>query len=83
MFDKFKQAKKLKDLQSSLSKEKETVENGGVRVIVNGQMKVEKVEIDENVEPERAGELVKDCVNKALKKMQKKAAQKMQEMGGI
>jgi len=83
MFEKFKQAKKLKDLQSSLSKEKETIENGGVKVTVNGQMKVENIEVGGEVELKRAEELIKDCTNEALKRMQKKAAQKMQEMGGI
>ncbi len=85
MFDKFKKAKKLKDLQSSLSKEKEKCEKGGVEVTVNGQMKIENVDIDEDVSIKKAEKLIRNCTNKALKSMQKKAAKKMQDMdmGGL
>ena len=83
MFDKFKQAKKIKELKSQLSKEKETCEKGGVTVTVNGQMKVENIEIDSEAQVEDVQELVKDCTNKALKAIQKKAAKKMQEEGGF
>jgi len=83
MFDKFKQAKKIKELQSQLSKEKEVCEKKGVKVTVNGQMKVESVEIDSEADIEKIQDLVKECTNEALKKVQKTAAKKMQEAGGF
>lgn len=83
MFEKFKQAKKLKDLKSNLSKEKETCEKGGVKVVVNGQMKVESIDIDSEVDEKKAQELVKECTNEALQSVQKKAAKMMQGKGGL
>ncbi len=83
MFDKFKKAKQINDLRRTLSKEKEEVEKKGVKVIVNGQMRVDQIIIEEEVPTPKVEGLVKDCVNEALKKMQKKAAAKMQEMGGF
>ncbi|MGM0439444.1 MAG: YbaB/EbfC family nucleoid-associated protein [Patescibacteria group bacterium] len=83
MFDKFKQAKKIKDLKSQLSKEKETCEKNGVKVTVNGQMKVENIEINSEADVEEVQDLVKDCTNNALQSIQKTAAKKMQEAGGF
>ncbi len=83
MFDKFKQAKKIKDLKSSLSKEREVCEKDGVKVEVNGQMKVESIEINSEKDSKEIQDLVVECTNKALKNIQKKAAAKMQEMGGF
>jgi DNA-binding protein YbaB len=83
MFDKFKQAKKIKDLQKNLSKEKESCQKEGVKVTVNGQMQVENIEINSEVEVAKTQDLVKECTNEALKKVQKKAAKMMQGMGGF
>ncbi len=83
MFDKFKQAKKIKDLKSQLSKDKETVEKKGVKVTVNGQMKVIDIEISEEVEQSKVGDLIKDCTNEALQNIQKTAAKRMKDMGGF
>lgn len=83
MFDKFKQAKKIKDLKSQLSKETETVEKGGVKVTVSGQMKVVDIEISEEVDESKVNDLIKDCTNEALQKIQKTAAAKMKEAGGF
>lgn len=83
MFEKFKQAKKIKDLKSNLSKEKETCEKDGVKVVVNGQMKVENIEIDSEIDEGTAQRLVKECTNEALQNVQKKAAKMMQGMGGF
>lgn len=80
MFDKFKQAKKIKDLKNNLSKEKAVCEEGGVKVAVNGQMKVENIEINSDIDEEKVQILVKRCTNKALQDIQKKAAKMMQGM---
>ncbi len=70
MFDKLKKLKELKNLRDQMSKESVTVEKGGVSVVVNGQMEVEKIE----AEGEADLEVVRACVNEGMKKMQKKVA---------
>lgn len=84
MFDKINQAKNLLKMRSEAQKIQkelkgmvETYESGDVRVKVNGAGGVEYIE--KNGEPQ---EDIKDAVNEATKRAQKKAAQKMMEMGG-
>jgi len=78
--DKFGQAKKMMQLKrqaDAMKKEmrqiKVVVEEGAVKVIMNGAQEVEKVEYngEENLMLERA-------FNRALKESQKKVAKKMQ-----
>lgn len=83
-FDKVKQLGKLnkmrqqaKAVQKELEKITETVEKGGIKVKVTGDQKVDYLEID----GEERDDIV-DVINKAMKKVQKKAAKKMMEMGG-
>ena len=84
MFNKIKQLgelKKMRDqavaLQKTLAQETIEFEEKGVRVVMSGDQKVQSLEID-GVQEER----IKDVLNKVLKKSQKVAAQKMQEMSG-
>lgn len=84
MFQKLQQLKELKKLrdqamalQKALSQETITVEKRGVKVVMGGDQKVQKLLVD--------GEDQKDIIealNDALKESQKVAAKKMQEMGG-
>ena len=84
MFDKFKQAGnliKMKSEADKLQKELKTIietyEKDGVRVKVNGAGEVDYIEVDGEARND-----IKDAVNAATKNVQKKAAQKMMEMGG-
>ena len=84
VFDKFKQVGELnkmrqqaKQLQRELEKIKERLEKGRYKVVVSGDQKVDYIEID----GEEQKELV-EVINSAMKKVQKKAAKKMMEMGG-
>jgi DNA-binding protein YbaB len=88
MFDKFQQMgqqvgqlKKIRDqavqMQKQLQAEVIEVEEGGIRVVMTGDQKVETVTIDGKYE-ER---LVK-VLNDAIKKSQQVAAKKLQEMSG-
>lgn len=72
-----KMANKLRQIQNELSKERITVEENGIRVVVSGDMKIRELEVD-NEEQNKAA----DVINKAIKKAQEVAAKKMQEMGG-
>jgi DNA-binding protein YbaB len=85
MFDKLQQGKELlkmrsqaKALQKQLADVTETVEMGDVKVKVTADQKV--VYIEEAGEGK--GEIV-NAVNEAFKKVQKKAAQKMLQEGGL
>lgn len=84
MFKKVQQLNELrkmrsqaKALQAELEKITETVDEDGVRVKVTGDQKLVYLEID----GEKRDDIV-DAVNKAMKRVQKKAAKKMMEMGG-
>jgi DNA-binding protein YbaB len=84
VFDKLQQGKdllKMRQKAKALERELEQIEHveeeDGMKVKVNGTQKVVYLEID--------GEEQKDLlelINKAMKKVQKKAAKKMMEMGG-
>lgn len=83
-FDKVRQLGELKKMRSqalALQKEleqiTETVEDRDIKVVVTGDQKVSYIEIG-GIDQER---LLK-VINKAMKRVQKKAAKKMMEMGG-
>lgn len=83
-FDKLKQGKDLlkmrqqaKELQRELEKVTETVERSGIEVKVSGDQKVLYMKVN----GEEREDIV-ETINKAMKKVQKKAAKKMLEMGG-
>lgn len=85
MFDKLQQGKQLlqmrsqaKELQKKLADVTETVEMGNVKVKVSADQKVIYIEVD----GEQNEEVVK-AINEAFKKVQKKAAQKMLQEGGL
>lgn len=64
-------------IQKALAQETVEVEEGGIRVVMAGDQKVKKIEIDD----EENSRLV-DVLNKAIKRSQEVAAKKLQEMGG-
>ncbi len=82
--DKFKKLGKLKQLRDQavkmkkvLSREEVKIDEKGVKIVIDGTQKVKRVLIN--------GEENKNLVsalNKAIKKSQKMAAKKMQEIGG-
>ena len=80
MFDKLKQAYDLKRKAGAVKKELEAevidVEVGGIKVRINAAQKIQKIEYDEGVDPNK----MKDAINKALDESQKVAAKKMQGM---
>lgn len=85
MFDKLKQGRELmkmrsqaKALQKQLAEVTESVEQGNVKVKVSGDQKVIYVEVDG-----QRNEAVEKAVNEAFKRVQKKAAQKMLQEGGL
>ena len=79
MLNKLKKLKQMRDqalvIQRELAKEKTEVEEDGVKVIITGDQKIEALEIDGEQK-----ERIINVVNKAIKKSQKAAAQKMAQM---
>lgn len=91
MFNKIKQVQELKSkanqIKSALSEE--TVEGsdgqGKVKIIMDGNQEVKKVEIDPEIlnDKEKLESAVAEATNDAIKKVQKVMAQKMSQMGGL
>lgn len=85
MFDKLQQGKELlkmrsqaKELQRQLADVTETVEVGNVKVKVSADQKVIYIE-----DAGESKEEIAKAVNEAFKRVQKKAAQKMLQEGGL
>ncbi len=84
MFNKLKDLNKLRsqasEMQKKLADEFITVEEGGVEIIINGNMEIQSVKVTDTENKERLESNIKNAVNSAVKKAQKLMAQKM--MGG-
>lgn len=95
MFDKIKDIYKLQKQAKQIKKELANIhieaEAGGVIVTVNGEMEVIKVVIPPELmtaeNAEKVGNLIVEASNKAIKKAQQIAAEKMKavmgDMGGM
>lgn len=87
MFNKLKQFKdlrsKAKTVQSALSEETIIEERNGVKIVLNGNLEVQKVSINKELSKEEQEAALKSCFNDAVKKAQKVMAKKLQEMGGL
>jgi len=83
MFDKLKQIKQLKELRDSLSQEREEVEKEGIKVIINGKMEIEDIQLNSDLSKEEQEKILKECINEAVKKIQTVLASKMSQMQGF
>ena len=83
MFDKLKQFQKLNELKKILEQEKIEVEEQGVKIVVNGKMEVESIQLNSDLSIEQQEQAAKQCFNEAVKKIQMTAAQKMSQMPGF
>jgi DNA-binding protein YbaB len=87
MFSKLKQLKDLRDqakkMQNALGGETITSEKNGVKVKMNGNMEVIELNVNLDLSKESLENILKDCVNDAMRQTQKLMARKMQEMGGF
>ena len=77
MFDNLKQLAKIKELKAALEKERREVEREGVRVVVNGKMEIEELSLNPQLEPVKQQDLVKDCINRAMREIQQEAVRRM------
>lgn len=87
MFNKLKHLKdlrsKAKTMQNALADESVTVEKGGIKIVMNGNMEITSLTINEDLAKDSLEGMLTDCMNDAIKKTQRLMAQKMQEMGGL
>jgi len=83
MFDKLKEIKKLKELQSVLKRERVEINKDGIRIVVNGGLEIEELEINSDLEKKDQERILKSTINEAIKKIQIVAAQKMSGLGGF
>jgi DNA-binding protein YbaB len=84
VLDKFKKLGELKKLRSQalqmqreLAAEQIEVEEGGIRVVVTGDQKIQSIKINNEEQKSLVGVL-----NKAIQKAQQKAAAKLSQMSG-
>ncbi|MDD3678876.1 MAG: YbaB/EbfC family nucleoid-associated protein [Patescibacteria group bacterium] len=86
MFGKAKEnydlVKKAREIQKKLKSQTVEGESGAVKIIMNGEQKIQSVEIDkenlDNIESD-----IKIAVSSAIEKSQKIAAEMMKDMGGL
>lgn len=87
MFNKLKHLKDLrsqaKQMQNALGQESITIEKGGIKIVMNGNMEITSLSINENLSKESLEGMMADCINEGIKKTQRLMAKKMQEMGGF
>jgi nucleoid-associated protein EbfC len=92
MLDKMKQLwemqKKMQELKRELERTSFEIKSGDglVTIVMNGSQQVQEVKIaggPEGGDARRLPDAVKDAVNKAIKRSQDIAAQKMKEISGL
>ncbi|MFA6375937.1 MAG: YbaB/EbfC family nucleoid-associated protein [Candidatus Paceibacterota bacterium] len=83
MFEQLKQIKKLQEIQNALKNEKISNVKNGVKIIINGKLEVEDVELNPALAIDDQEKAVKECFNDAMKQVQSVVAKKMQGMGGF
>jgi len=78
MFDKLKQLKQMKDISRDIQSEKIREEEEGTRVVINGAFMVEEISLNPELSKERQEEVLKSCLNKAVKDAQMVVAKRFQ-----
>jgi DNA-binding protein YbaB len=88
MFEKSKALFELKKIQSQLAKEVIEVEagNGAVKVKINGEQKIQKISLDEELIREaelwKVEKWLESAITQAITKSQQAAAEKMKAISG-
>ncbi len=82
MKDMFKLQREAKRAKKELKNVHVEAEAQGVKVVVSAEMEVVEVTVDPSVSNDRVGALFLDATNRALKKAQVVAAERMQPIMG-
>lgn len=83
MFDKLKDLKKLKDLESSLGKEMIEKEKNGIKVVINGKTEIISISLNPDLNKEDQERYLKDCINDASRDAKMIMAKKAAEITGF
>ena len=83
MFDKVKDLKKLKDLESSLGNERVEKEKNGIIVVVNGRAEIISISLNPELEKENQEKYLKECINEASRDAKMIMAKKAAEITGF
>ena len=81
MFDNIKKIQELKRMQDEMKLEKETVQKRDISVTVNGNMEIENITLSPALEQHETEEALKQCINEAMKNIQKRMAKMMMSSG--
>jgi DNA-binding protein YbaB len=81
MFDNLKKIAELKKMQDSFKKERESVEISGVFVSVNGNLDIEEVRLNPDLDVKDQQNIVKQCFNEAKDNIQKRLAKSLMGSG--
>ena len=84
MFDKLKDLNRLKKIQSDIKKQLEQIfvvqESGNIKVVVRGDKRIEKIEID-GEEDKNLKNLINEAMKETDKKVEKQMRGQMQDLG--
>ena len=83
MFDKLKDLKKLKDLESALGNERVEKEKNGIKVVVNGRAEIMSISLNADLNKEDQEKYLKDCINDAARDAKMIMAKKAAEITGF
>ena len=81
MLDKLKQMNQLRAMQNAMKAERFEFEKDGVKAVVNGNLTVEEIILTQDLPAVTGGQLVRDCINEAIKKAQMAMAKKISDLG--
>lgn len=70
MFEQLKQIKKLKQMQSTFKNERFEVEKEGTKVVINGNLEIEEISLNANLDKASQEQILKECLNEVAKKAQ-------------
>ncbi len=83
MFEKLKQMKKVREVQKALESKEIIHERDGVKVVMGGNLTIKEIIIRSDVEREKLGIVLKDCLNEAIQKVQIEMAKEMSSLGAF
>ncbi|MDD5569475.1 MAG: YbaB/EbfC family nucleoid-associated protein [Candidatus Pacebacteria bacterium] len=83
MFDKLKDLKKLRDLDSALGNEILETEKDGIKVVINGKSEIVSIVLNSELGKDRQEQLLKECINEVCGKAKMLMAKKAAEISGF
>jgi DNA-binding protein YbaB len=82
-FDKLKDIKKLKDLDSELAKERFEIEKEGIKIIINGKSDILEIKLNPELSIEKQERFLIDAINEVSQKSKMAMAQKAAQISGL